>query len=115
MSQIKDDILAAIKRGTSFVELMRDVPSLKGNFTWHAGSNPNLVLWVGMSEAAIEAMMELLREKKIDIVSTNLLVYLADGGMLQMPLVKSIKTKYKKPHWLPVVFNKEKELTTNKR
>jgi hypothetical protein len=115
MNQIKDDILAAIRGGTSFVELAREVPGWKGNFVWHIPGNPNVVLWADMSEDAISALVELLREKKIDAVPTSLLVYLHDGQMLQFPLVKSLKTKYKKPHWLPMVFNKEKQLTAKKR
>ncbi len=67
-----------------------DLPSLKA------------VLWEGVSETFADA----LELGKGDIVmdETTPLVYMFDGAMMRLPLVKSAR-RYAKPHWLPVVFN----------
>lgn len=65
----------------------------------------NIVWWAGLSEAAARAV-EIAREEKmvgLDVVEP--MVYLIDGGMLNIPLVKRPPPQgYKKPHWIPVIF-----------
>lgn len=76
-----------------------------GDITWSIA--PNIVLWVGLSEALMNAF-ETLRHQ-IEPYPTNLLVYLHDGAALKLPVAKRVTKKgYKEPHWLPVVFNTRK-------
>jgi hypothetical protein len=49
-------------------------------------------------------MKELLANGEIRAEPTNVMTYMIDGSVLQLPLAKSIRN-YKERHWLPVVFN----------
>lgn len=74
----------------------------------------NAVMWVGMTQAAIDALEELRLAKAIHPVPTVPLVYLIDGSMLKLPICKS-KRHYKKPHWLPMVFNPGPDPASNRK
>ena len=65
-----------------------------------------VVLWAQVSEPASAALNELLAEGKIHHAPCESLVYLIDGGMLKLPIVKRVPPKggFKKEHWLPLVF-----------
>ena len=66
---------------------------------------PNVILWVGMSQAFSDAVLQLQREKRIWPWPTGFLTYLIDGGTLQLPIAKRLpKNGYKQEHWLPVCF-----------
>ncbi|WP_157997372.1 hypothetical protein [Rhizobium favelukesii] len=54
-------------------------------------------------------MTQLVAANKIVATPTNALVYAFDGGMLDMPIAKSIKRKYAKAHWFPLVFAGNRE------
>lgn len=69
--------------------------------------NPNVIYWVGMSDAAAEAMEELITSKKIIPKPTSHLTYLHDGRCLDLPIQKK-NYRYKTPHWMPLVFNADK-------
>jgi len=72
-------------------------------WTYSMGSRPNHILWQSRNQGIIEAVVELVRDKKIKMTSCGYMIYLIDGMMLNYPLVKRLqKTDYKKPHWLPV-------------
>lgn len=94
---------------TTFVEISRvlegcGVPT-EGDRALFLGDS-NICLWAGMSEEFIAVMHELQAARAIHPTATNLLVYLIDGGMLDMPIAKNPpKNGYKKPHWAPVVMN----------
>jgi len=78
--------------------------SAKGNMTWEIIDN--VTLWAGMSDDFIAAMMSLRKDELIEPSGTQLLVYLIDGGTLNLPIAKRPKsTGYKKEHWLPVIFH----------
>jgi hypothetical protein len=67
---------------------------------------PNCIWWVGMSEKMIDAIELCQKRKSIEPGYAHYLVYLIDGGMLKFPIAKRLpKGGYKKPHWVPVVFN----------
>ena len=87
----------------SFAEIIGELgPEAKGDMAW--GIVPNLFLWVGMSTTLIEAFQ--LVKDRIRPHPSSLLVYLADGAALQLPIAKRApKNGYKKKHWLPVTFN----------
>jgi hypothetical protein len=63
------------------------------------------VLWQGVTEAAAAAIGELHRRQLIHPVPTPLLVYMVDGTIPRLPIAKQFR-HYKKPHWLPVVFDR---------
>jgi hypothetical protein len=89
--------------GLTFIELLRFLPYLKGDFSYWTG-NENIFLWDGLSEQCIGILAALLRANKISIEPASQRTYLMDGGGLRLPLVKANR-KYKKPHWLPVTFS----------
>ncbi len=115
MTSLKTQIYDKIKkyRSVSFVEL-EEIPGFKQSeedrekgdtvFSSSEAYKLNIIMWVQVSIEAIEALKELLHEKKIKATPTSVFVYLADGKMLKIPLAKSAR-KYKKFHWAPCVFN----------
>ena len=92
--------------GTSFVELERVMSEffpVEGDLAIGMEQR-NVVLWSGISEDFADVYAAL--DGKITLEPASWLVYLADGKALNLPLVKRLpKKSYKKPHWLPVVFN----------
>lgn len=103
---MKDKIYDLIKtrRHVSFAELSQ-IDGFKGDLSF--GFSENLLLWTGMSEEAVEAMSDLMKTKKItpDSNGTTLMCYFADGAALSLPVAKSLKREYKKPHWVPTTWN----------
>jgi hypothetical protein len=94
------------KGGVSMVEVSW-MQGSKGERALYGGGSPdcNVVLWVGLTENLIQALVQLMAEEKIEARTANPLIYLADGGGLNLPIAKGINRKYKTPHWAPVVLN----------
>lgn len=90
--------------GTSFVELSREIPGFKGSLAWGMAEK-NTWFWHTLSEAAIDAMTELLDEGKIKMTATQPLIYMIDGQLPGMPVAKSTSRNYKSERWLPVLFS----------
>lgn len=106
--------------GVSWVELQNNIEGFKteekeGGYSYFMADR-NVVLWEGLSKKAYDAM-EYLRKNELILISTShLLVYLFDGGMLNMPIATDDlwdekEGKYTKEVWVPVEFriNKKKE------
>lgn len=91
------------RSGISLCELSRDIPGFTGDATW-GKEDQNIILWADMSDAAIAAMNRLLKSEEIVPTPTSWLVYNFDGSVLSMPIATSVKKKYRKPHWFPLVF-----------
>ena len=91
------------RSGVSLVELSRDIEGFSGDDVWGSTEN-NILMWMGMSPTAIAAMTLLLRDEKIEGAPSNLMVYAFDGGVLDLPIAKSLTRKYAKPHWYPLAF-----------
>jgi len=91
------------RSGVSFAEMARDIPGFAGDVTW-GREDQGIILWAGISSAAIAALQRLLDEGRIVPTPTTWLVYNFDGAVLDMPIADSIRRTYKRPHWLPVVF-----------
>lgn len=102
------DIYTFIKEqgdGVSFVELLRNFPSGRGDISWMAGEEfGEVILYTGLSETFMTTLNKMVFEKIIKMKPTTPFVYLIDGAMPPYPIVKTAR-KYKKPHWLPVVFD----------
>lgn len=105
-NKLKENIESEInrlKRGISFVDLSR-IKGFTGEFEW-IDTKWNVVYWPKISEEAIEAMEDLVKEKKITVRPTNWLVYFIDGCVPKYPIAKSIRN-YKRTRWLPIIFDK---------
>jgi len=106
-------MLALIRRnnvGTSFVEISAALASAgfdpNGAYGLPHPADRNMVMWAGASDLLIDALNELLSAHLVHYKPTNPLVYLADGGALNLPLVKHPpQGGYRDPHWLPMVIN----------
>lgn len=108
---VKDGILKLVKSkgGVSFVEFSLEVPGFNGDLTF-IDDDTNVVFWQGLSMEATNAINELLAEKEIIGQSTTPFVYLADGVIPKLPLAESLTRKYKKLHWIPMVFSTYEQL-----
>jgi hypothetical protein len=117
MSKMKDklkkEIFEYVKVNSvvSFMELSR-LEGFKGEYDYLVNGDKNIVYWCGISKDAVEAIHELVGEEKINpspctsMLGGLPLVYLCDGGCLRLPLAKKPPHGgYKKPHWLPIVYN----------
>jgi len=113
---MKQDILDYIRklRSVSFANLENDIPGFKEDppaadgtvARMLSGRDHNIVFWSGMSDEGLKALNDLCDEKLIEMTPTSFLTYLIDGRHLVMPIVtRPPKRGYRKPHWLPVVFN----------
>lgn len=106
VEEMADAIEAYVRRTdwVTFVELLRHIPSAKGNLSLHLSGN--LVLWDGVSDLFADAMALLKDQRRIFPWPTTYLTYLIDGGMLNLPIVKRTPPPggFKKPHWLVTCF-----------
>ena len=100
------------KRGVSMVEIMNALRaegvSADGEMVAYWPYEP-VVLWINMSQEAIDEVGELLKDPRIEVSTTTPMVYMIDGLVPQMPTanVKSVERRhpYKSERWLPVEFN----------
>lgn len=88
-------------QNVSFVELVREFPEAKGDFTYYA--KPSIVLWHQLSESFCAMLQEMLESGDLVVKPCPFLVYFIDGAVPQLPLAKRLR-EYKKAHWLPVTF-----------
>ena len=95
-------------RHVSFVELQqRLAPYMEtsGDVELVMGG-ANLVMWAGMSQGFVDAVLQAERNGRIQWEPASVLVYLIDGAVPSMPVAKRVpKGGYKAPRWLPVVWN----------
>jgi hypothetical protein len=76
----------------------------RGRFVVEPMHLSNVLLWANMSAAWVEVLQELFTAGLLWREPCSLLVYLVDGGVLQLPLAKRLpKHGYAKPHWAPSV------------
>jgi len=103
---MKDKIYDYIKEhpSTTFYELSNNIEGFKGEYDYF--TDGNIVFWIEMSEEAIHAIRDLTLEGKLRIVTGEQAVfaYLIDGVVLPLDTAKQPNHKYKKPHWLPLLF-----------
>lgn len=90
----------------SFAEL-RQLDGFPGKFSYEIADPPaaNIVLWIGVSEEAIDALNELASVGEIHFWPTSPLVYLCDGALLKLPVARGVR-RYAKPHWLPAMVRR---------
>lgn len=82
------------------------LPSRDGDWQLSAPGKPNTVLWAGMSEAFLAAVLSLIDDHELHMRGTQPLVYFADGMSLSLPQAKRprMDVDYKKPHWLAAIL-----------
>jgi hypothetical protein len=104
---MKQELLNLVRErngAVSFAEIVRECASARGDRTLYCADDPNLVIWMGLSERFVEALEELIAEGRVELVPTSPLVYVSDGLGLNFPLVRG-NYKYKTPHWVPALVS----------
>lgn len=109
---MKEKILNLVKSnggGTSFVELQNGINGFVGKYAFSSErlAEKNIWMWFTCSNEAVDALSELVKERKIFLKATSFWVYLVDGCVPGIPMAKQSR-KYKKERWLPTVLNIEK-------
>lgn len=104
--RLKEAIVLFVKGypHTTFAEIGRHFEyrhSIKGDVIFGLENFKNVILWGGVTEEFRLAIEELINEKKIYIYPCELFIYLADGGVLNYPVVHELKD-YPDSVWLPV-------------
>ena len=67
---------------------------------------PNAILMTGFSERLAEAVVGLVRSKRVKVRGCSVLIYAIDGLMLNLPVRKRIPRKApSKPVWIPAVLD----------
>lgn len=87
----------------TFVELLARFPEMQGD-QWMAKDNPNLVVWDGLTDAGIDAIQELLTEKRAFFWVVPPSVYVAQGVTLTLPI--ATRGDYTDRHWMPVALHR---------
>lgn len=94
------------KKCVSFVEIENYFDEVgfnyHGNEQFVNSNNKNIVFWSDWNEIATKLLIDLLKDKIINMMPTDVLVYLADGKLLTLPVYEDDKPY---EQWLPVVFN----------
>ena len=109
-TEMKNIILEYIRKnnGTSYAELERLFEQHSydyiGNIETVSSSNSHVVFWCGWNKQAFEILAELMREKEIERVPCDSIIYLIDGKGLKYPVLNDI-SDVRTIHWLPCLFN----------
>jgi hypothetical protein len=103
---MKSKILSVLKEkggGVSFVELS-EIEGFTGELVMGI-KEKNIIFWHNVSKEAIHAINELIKEEKLEMVTTQPIVYHVDGEVPRLPIAKQDR-KYNSLRWQPVAFNK---------
>jgi hypothetical protein len=103
--EMADKIVSLVRErgsGVSFVEITKSLGDAAEGDMEYGMIDRNIIWWSGVNEQFVDAMN--LAMSDIEPYPCSVLVYLIDGRMLKMPLVKSNRS-YKKSHWLPITFS----------
>lgn len=105
-TNLAEKIVAELKKmdRLSFVELWHRIPETKGDLVMIRDSD-NVAWGFGLTQAAIDALGQLLREARIYLDAVPLMIYMVDGCIPHIPIAKKVpKGGYKEPHWVPSVI-----------
>jgi hypothetical protein len=89
--------------GVTFVELLRFVPYLQGDLQLFQDDNPTIVLWEGVSQECIDALVELQADDLVELEPVNPLVYVLDSFLPRRDIATA-QRRYKDLRWRPVTF-----------
>lgn len=107
---MKEKVLQFIRANprTSFNELEKFFLDCgfdyRGTCTIDLRRGSNIVLWEGWNAEAVDILMQLVLERKINIVRASKVEMMLFGKALLFQIVKVPKHDYKRRHWLPVVL-----------
>ncbi len=104
---MRDAILALVREAgrLTFDELCARVPGAEGPLAFHAVGHPNVILWNGLSVAAIDALAALRRTRQIRFERVDPAVYREGRGVdFTAPIVPAVAQELVEPHWLPAVI-----------
>lgn len=106
LQELKASILEVVRtEGDATFSRLDQLEGFTGGDRTIGDSDKNIIVWDGMTDDAVTALLELQEEGRIKSKTANFFAYMFDGGMLTLPLVKKPPAKgYKKPHWQPVVL-----------
>jgi hypothetical protein len=110
-AKLTDTILGLVRtRGgsVSFADLTLNVPGFtsdnpKRGYVMPYPEGANIVVWYNMSKVGADAIAELVRSYKIELLPTAPYIYAVDGLVPQMPVAKAVRA-YRKQHWLPMII-----------
>jgi hypothetical protein len=111
---VQQAILALIDRlggGVSFVELGQSIAGFAGERDCLL--NAHLIVWQGVSEAAITALNALQHSRQIVFLPCTALVYVIDGKTLRLPIAKRRDHPYQRPAWYPVTLSTPAQLVAH--
>ena len=89
----------------TFVELEKLVDGFLGDHAIAHGNDSNVILWPSVSENGLKAVASLLEDEKMFIHPCTEVVYLAEGSVLDLPILSHpLELGQSAPHWFPVCF-----------
>ncbi|MBP1534220.1 MAG: hypothetical protein IK999_08865 [Ruminococcus sp.] len=98
------------KGGVSFVEFENIFRENGFDYKGHKmilyPDAPNIVVWLGWNQAAVDIIMEVIG-MGAGFTLTSPVIYFCDGGALNLPIARTTRGYKKELHWLPVVMNVE--------
>ncbi|MDD3293248.1 MAG: hypothetical protein A4E69_01047 [Syntrophus sp. PtaB.Bin138] len=94
--------------GLTFVNLS-EIPGFTGDASMEI-ENKNIHCWFHCSLDGINALKELLDEKRIEITSTSHLSYVIDGQIPRYPIARQNRF-YNEPRWFPSQIVKGKKFS----
>lgn len=99
-NQLTEQIYEFLRKGgVSCVEIEEEFG--RGEYIFELKTNT--ILWPTLRMDVIDGLLELHRTKKMIIYPSQMLVYMIDGRVPQLPIAKSDRD-YKSERWLPVVL-----------
>lgn len=118
-AQIADAIerFVATRDYVTFVQLRQLSNSFPVEGTFAIEGPGNVVLWEGLSREVADAMGLLVKAGRVHYHPTIPLVYMVDGEMLKLPVVKRTPPPggFKEPRWLPVCLRTVQVKPPNRR
>lgn len=86
---------------STFANLAKSVPGVRGDFAMVNGGHDNLVLWAEVSALGIEALNGLIANAIVVMAGASQLSYAIDGLRPTLHVDTKVRT-YQKPHCVPV-------------
>ena len=104
------EYLREVGGGVTFVELVQLLEKrgigVKGEHAICSSVDPNLILWLGLSEQAKNILLAFMRHPDVTVSLANWLSYAVDGAIPTLPMAFDLPPGgLLEPHWVPVKFD----------
>ena len=102
--------------GVTYAELERVFEDIgydyEGEYSSTDSNDTNLIFWSGWNKNTFDIINEMVKDNYLKRSPCDMVIYLMDGKVSTLPIAHRYPSGgYKKPHWLPIVFDiGEKEL-----